>query len=121
MSASSSGDPTPPANATWGGRFAGGPAEIMQRINVSIDVDRRLYAQDIAGSRAHCAMLVRQQILSPQDGEAIARGLGQIAAEIEAGRFPFRAEHEDIHLNIEARLGEIIGPAAGRQKNDQKT
>jgi argininosuccinate lyase len=111
-------------NAARGGRFAGGPAEIMQRINVSIDFDRRLYAQDIAGSLAHCTMLVRQNILSAEDGDAIARGLAQIRAEIEAGRFPFRAEHEDIHLNIEARLAELIGPAAGRlhtarSRNDQ--
>ena len=114
----------PAANAAWGGRFAGGPAEIMQRINVSIDVDQRLYAQDIAGSLAHCAMLVRQKILTAEDGEAIARGLAQIRNEIEAGRFPFRTEHEDIHLNIEARLAELIGPAAGRlhtarSRNDQ--
>jgi argininosuccinate lyase len=114
----------PAANAAWGGRFAGGPAEIMQRINVSIDFDKRLFAQDIAGSLAHCAMLVRQNILSTEDGNAIARGLAQIRAEIEAGRFPFRAEHEDIHLNIEARLAELIGQAAGRlhtarSRNDQ--
>ena len=113
-----------PANAAWGGRFSGGPAEIMQRINVSIDVDQRLYAQDIAGSMAHCAMLVRQGILTAEDGAAIARGLEQIRAEIEAGTFPFRREHEDIHLNIEARLAELIGPAAGRlhtarSRNDQ--
>jgi len=96
----------------------------MERINVSIDFDRRLYAQDIAGSQAHCAMLVRQKLLSPQDGEAIERGLDQIRAEIEGGTFPFRSEHEDIHLNIEARLAELIGPAAGRlhtarSRNDQ--
>ncbi len=113
-----------PANAAWGGRFAGGPAEIMQRINVSIDVDKRLYAQDIAGSLAHAAMLVRQGILSSEDGAAIAKGLEQIRAEIEAGTFPFRAEHEDIHLNVEARLAELIGVAAGRlhtarSRNDQ--
>ncbi len=124
MTSSSSAGAGRPANAAWGGRFAGGPAEIMQRINVSIDFDKRLYAQDIAGSLAHCAMLVRQQILSAEDGEAIARGLEQIRAEIEAGRFPFRAEHEDIHLNIESRLAELIGPAAGRlhtarSRNDQ--
>ncbi len=111
-------------NAARGGRFASGPAEIMERINVSIDFDRRLYAQDLAGSQAHCAMLVKQKLLSPQDGEAIDRGLGQIREEIEAGTFPFRSEHEDIHLNIEARLGELIGPAAGRlhtarSRNDQ--
>jgi argininosuccinate lyase len=113
-----------PANTAWGGRFSGGPAEIMQRINVSIDVDKRLYAQDIAGSLAHAAMLVRQGILSSEDGAAIARGLEQIGAEIEAGTFPFRTEHEDIHLNVEARLAELIGAAAGRlhtarSRNDQ--
>jgi argininosuccinate lyase len=113
-----------PANAAWGGRFAGGPSEIMQRINVSLDIDKRLYAQDIAGSLAHCAMLVRQGIVTPEDGERIAQGLGQIKNEIEAGSFPFRPEQEDIHLNIEARLAELIGPAAGRlhtarSRNDQ--
>jgi argininosuccinate lyase len=116
--------PPAPANAAWGGRFAGGPAAVMQRINVSIDFDKRLYAQDIAGSTAHCAMLVQQRILSREDGDAIARGLAQIKTEIEAGTFPFRTEHEDIHLNIEARLAELIGPAAGRlhtarSRNDQ--
>jgi argininosuccinate lyase len=112
------------ANAAWGGRFAAGPAEVMQRINVSIDFDKRLYAQDIAGSLAHCAMLVEQGILSAEDGAAITTGLEQIRAEIEGGGFPFRAEHEDIHLNIEARLKELIGAAAGRlhtarSRNDQ--
>ncbi|HYM03596.1 MAG TPA: argininosuccinate lyase [Stellaceae bacterium] len=124
MNSSSSTGSRPPANAAWGGRFAGGPAEIMQRINVSIDFDKRLYAQDIAGSTAHCAMLVQQHVLSREDGEAITRGLAQIQSEIEAGAFPFRAEHEDIHLNIEARLAELIGAAAGRlhtarSRNDQ--
>ncbi|HEV2263621.1 MAG TPA: argininosuccinate lyase [Stellaceae bacterium] len=113
-----------PRNAARGRRLSGHPAEIMQRINVSIDFDKRLYAQDIAGSLAHCAMLVARRIITPKDGEAIARGLEKIRAEIEAGKFPFRAEHEDIHLNIEARLGEMIGPAAGRlhtarSRNDQ--
>src|SRR5437764_5772773 len=111
-------------NPMWGGRFAGGPAAIMRRINASIDFDKRLYAEDIAGSQAHCAMLVAQQILSPEDGAAIARGLEQIRGEIDAGSFVFRNEHEDIHLNIEARLVELIGPAAGRlhtarSRNDQ--
>src|SRR5438874_11016084 len=111
-------------NALWGGRFAEGPAAIMRRINASIGVDKRLYAEDIAGSQAHCAMLVAQNILSPEDGEAIARGLEQIRGEIEVGSFVFRDEHEDIHLNIEARLAELIGPAAGRlhtarSRNDQ--
>jgi argininosuccinate lyase len=112
------------ANAAWGGRFASAPAEIMQRINASLDVDKVLYAQDIAGSLAHCAMLVKRRIIARKDGAAIARGLAQIHAEIEAGHFPFRTEHEDIHLNIEARLAEKIGPAAGRlhtarSRNDQ--
>jgi argininosuccinate lyase len=108
----------------WGGRFAGGPAAIMRRINASIDFDKRLYAEDIAGSQAHCAMLVAQHILSPEDGEAIAAGLEQILGEIDSGAFVFREENEDIHLNIEARLGELIGPVAGRlhtarSRNDQ--
>jgi argininosuccinate lyase len=112
------------ANAAWGGRFSMGPSEVMERINVSIDFDKRLYAEDIAGSLAHCAMLVRQKILSPEDGEAIARGLEQIRGEIEAGRFTFDRGREDIHMNVEARLAEIIGPAAGRlhtarSRNDQ--
>ncbi len=128
MSKASKGDPAPQAagaaNALWGGRFAGGPAEIMERINASIDFDKRLYAEDIAGSAAHCAMLVRQNILSKEDGEAIAAGLGQILAEIEGGRFTFRRDREDIHMNVEARLAEIIGPNAGRlhtarSRNDQ--
>jgi argininosuccinate lyase len=111
-------------NAMWGGRFAGGPAEIMQRINVSIGFDKRLYAEDIAGSKAHCAMLVRQKIISAEDGAAILEGLDRIRGEIEAGKFPFREEHEDIHMNVEARLSELIGPAAGRlhtarSRNDQ--
>jgi argininosuccinate lyase len=114
----------PSANAARGGRLTGDPAEIMQRINASIDLDKRLYAQDIAGSLAHCAMLVAQRIIAPKDGEAIARGLEKIHAEIENGSFPFRVEHEDIHLNIEARLAELIGDAAGRlhtarSRNDQ--
>ncbi len=114
----------PPANAQWGGRFAAGPAEIMRRINASIAVDQRLWAEDIAGSTAHCAMLVAQNILSPQDGAAIAAGLEQIQREIESGRFVFSEAHEDIHMNIEARLAELIGPAAGRlhtarSRNDQ--
>ncbi len=111
-------------NAGWGGRFSSGPAAIMQRINVSIGFDKRLYAQDIAGSLAHAAMLVRQKILTPEDGAAIARGLEKIRAEIEAGRFQFREEHEDIHFNVEARLLELIGAPAGRlhtarSRNDQ--
>jgi argininosuccinate lyase len=112
------------ANAAWGGRFAGGPAEIMERINASIDFDKRLFAEDIAGSKAHCAMLVRQNILEAKDGEAIAAGLEQILSEIVAGNFVFKRAHEDIHMNVEQRLAELIGPTAGRlhtarSRNDQ--
>ena len=112
------------ANAQWGGRFTGGPTEIMRRINASIDFDKRLYAEDIAGSKAHCAMLVAQRILSPQDGAAIAEGLDRIKAEIDSGSFAFSEEREDIHMNVEARLSELIGPTAGRlhtarSRNDQ--
>jgi argininosuccinate lyase len=114
----------PLANSLWGGRFSGSPTEIMRRINASIDFDRRLYAEDIAGSKAHCAMLVAQSILSPEDGAAITAGLDQIKSEIENGSFAYSAEREDIHMNIEGRLAELIGPAAGRlhtarSRNDQ--
>jgi argininosuccinate lyase len=111
-------------NPLWGGRFAAGPAAAMAEINASIDFDRRLYAEDIAGSKAHAAMLVRQGILSSEDGDAIARGLEAVLHEIESGDFPFSAAHEDIHMNVEARLAELIGPVAGRlhtarSRNDQ--
>jgi argininosuccinate lyase len=111
-------------NPNWGGRFDGGPAAIMRRINASIDFDKRLYAEDIAGSLAHCAMLVAQGILTPEDGVAIAKGLEQIRGEIDSGAFVFSEANEDIHLNIEARLTELIGPIAGRlhtarSRNDQ--
>src|SRR5207253_11359775 len=86
-------------NPNWGGRFDGGPAAIMRRINASIDFDKRLYAEDIAGSLAHCAMLVAQRILTAEDGKAIASGLEQIRGEIDSGAFVFREENEDIHLN----------------------
>ena len=111
-------------SSIWGGRFGGGPAEAMQRINASIEFDYRLYSQDIQGSLAHAAMLVSQGILAPEDGDAIAGGLNGILAEIEAGKFEFKAALEDIHMNIEARLAEMIGEAAGRlhtarSRNDQ--
>jgi argininosuccinate lyase len=120
----SDASPGLPANSLWGGRFTSGPAEIMRRINASIDFDKRLYAEDIAASKVHCAMLVAQSILSPEDGAAISAGLEQIKSEIESGSFTFSAEREDIHMNIEARLAELIGPAAGRlhtarSRNDQ--
>jgi len=108
----------------WGGRFSAKPAELMQAINVSIGFDRRLAAQDLAGSRAHAAMLRSAGVISSEDEAAIQRGLETIAGEIEAGTFPFRDEYEDIHMNVEARLRELIGPAAGRlhtarSRNDQ--
>jgi argininosuccinate lyase len=112
------------ANQMWGGRFASGPDAIMQAINASIGFDQRLYAQDIAGSRAHAAMLAATGIISSRDAEAIGEGLLAILSEIEAGKFPFTPELEDIHLNIEARLTERIGEAGkrlhtGRSRNDQ--
>jgi argininosuccinate lyase len=112
------------ANALWGGRFEAGPAAIMERINASIDFDRRLYACDIAGSKAHAAMLARQGIIDKQDAKAIAEGLDRILKEIESGKFEFKTALEDIHLNIEARLAELIGAPAGRlhtarSRNDQ--
>ncbi len=108
----------------WGGRFAAGPAEIMEEINASIDFDRKLAAQDIAGSQAHVAMLARQGIVEAADAEAIAKGLAQVKGEIEAGAFAFSRALEDIHMNVESRLAEIVGPAAGRlhtarSRNDQ--
>ncbi|MCC7167219.1 MAG: argininosuccinate lyase [Rhodospirillales bacterium] len=112
------------ASAIWGGRFAAGPSAVMAAINASIDFDRRLYAQDIAASKAHCAMLAGQGIIAKADARAIAKGLDAIKTEIEAGRFPFKTELEDIHMNIEARLAEKIGAKAGRlhtarSRNDQ--
>jgi argininosuccinate lyase len=108
----------------WGGRFSGKPAELMQAINVSIGFDKRLADQDLAGSSAHAAMLRKTGVISSEDEAAIQGGLKTIAAEIDAGTFPFREEFEDIHMNVEARLRELIGPAAGRlhtarSRNDQ--
>ncbi len=108
----------------WGGRFKGGPSAIMEKINASIDFDKRFYTQDIAGSKAHCAMLVKQGILTEEDGKAITDGLDKVLAEIEAGEFEFSAALEDIHMNVENRLRALIGDAAGRlhtgrSRNDQ--
>jgi len=108
----------------WGGRFAAGPSAIMERINASVDFDQRLFAQDIAGSKAHARMLVAQGIIESSDGDAIQQGLDQILTEIESGEFEFKSALEDIHLNIESRLKELIGDAAGRlhtgrSRNDQ--
>ena len=112
------------ANEMWGGRFAEGPAAIMREINASIDFDCALYAEDIRGSRAHAEMLAAMGIISTEDRSAIDRGLTEIEGEIERGEFRFDADLEDIHMNIEARLREKIGAAAGRlhtarSRNDQ--
>jgi len=108
----------------WGGRFEGGPAKIMEEFTPSIDFDKRLATHDIAGSRAHAKMLAHQGILSKADLDAILKGLTAVEAEIREGRFAFKRELEDIHLNIEARLIELAGAAAGRlhtarSRNDQ--
>ena len=112
------------SNAMWGGRFAAGPDAIMEAINASIGYDQRMAAQDIAGSRAHAAMLAATGIVSDSDAEAMREGLLTVLSEIEAGRFEFSAALEDIHMNVEARLKEVIGEAAGRlhtgrSRNDQ--
>jgi len=112
------------SNASWGGRYAEGPSAIMQAINASIGFDRKMWRQDISGSLAHAAMLRHVGIISAEDEGAIQRGLAEIAAEIEAGAFPFWEALEDIHMNIEARLTERIGEAGkrlhtARSRNDQ--
>src|SRR5579885_1834790 len=112
------------SNKMWGGRFGSGPDPIMEDINVSIDVDRHLYRQDIAASKAHAAMLAKQGIIPAQDAKQIAHGLDTILSEIESGKFAFKRALEDIHMNVESRLAELIGPAAGRlhtarSRNDQ--
>ena len=111
-------------NKMWGGRFEGGPASIMEVITPSIDFDKRMAAQDIAGSRAHARMLALQQIISQFDADAILKGLDAVEKEIKDGTFTFSRQLEDIHLNIESRLKELIGDAAGRlhtarSRNDQ--
>ncbi len=112
------------ANPMWGGHFTRAPAEAMAAINPSIAVDKALYAQDIAASIVHAQMLAKQKIISISDAKAIERGLRQIEKEIASGKFVFRVELEDIHMNIESRLTQIIGEAAGRlhtarSRNDQ--
>ena len=112
------------SNEMWGGRFASGPDAIMEEINASIDFDKRLYEEDIAGSKAHAVMLADRGIISAEDCDKIVKGLDSIRDEIAEGRFAFSRAREDIHMNIEARLAELIGPAAGRlhtarSRNDQ--
>jgi argininosuccinate lyase len=111
-------------HSLWGGRFSAKPSEVMRAINASISFDKRLATEDLAGSRAHAAMLAAQGIVSSEDERAIQSGLDCIEAEIAGGVFPFRDDLEDIHMNIEARLTDLIGPAAGRlhtarSRNDQ--
>lgn len=112
------------SNKMWGGRFGESPDAIMEEINVSIDVDQHLFAQDIAASKAHAAMLATQGIITANDAKNIASGLDTILSEIGNGSFTFKRALEDIHMNVESRLGELIGPAAGRlhtarSRNDQ--
>src|ERR1700753_82567 len=108
----------------WGGRFSAQPDAVMAEINASIDVDRKLFRQDIAASKAHAEMLAKQGIISAQDAKKIVHGLDTILSEIAAGKFKFKRALEDIHMNVESRLAELIGPAAGRlhtarSRNDQ--
>src|SRR5215212_2603794 len=112
------------SNKMWGGRFTERPDAIMEEINVSIDVDRHLYAQDIAASKAHAAMLAAQGIITANDAKNIKAGLDTIMSEIGGGSFRFKRALEDIHMNVESRLAELIGPASGRlhtarSRNDQ--
>ncbi len=112
------------SNRMWGGRFAEGPDAIMEEINASIDYDQKLYRQDVAGSKAHVRMLAAREIVASEDAEKIVHGLDTILSEIEAGEFNFSRSLEDIHMNIEARLAELIGEPAGRlhtarSRNDQ--
>jgi argininosuccinate lyase len=112
------------SNKMWGGRFGSGPDEIMEEINASIGFDQRFAAQDIRGSKAHCSMLSDKGIISKSDADQILAGLDTIARDIEAGQFTYSRSLEDIHMNVENRLAEIVGPAAGRlhtarSRNDQ--
>ena len=112
------------SNKMWGGRFASGPDAIMEEINASIDFDRHLYRQDIAASKAHSDMLAKQGIIAADDAKKIAHGLDTILSEIEGGTFTFKRALEDIHMNVESRLTDLIGPSAGRlhtarSRNDQ--
>ena len=108
----------------WGGHYAKGPAAIMDAINASIDIDKRLYAEDIEASKAHAAMLAKQRIISAKDAAAITSGLDKIRHEIASGKFKFSQALEDIHMNIEAELAKRIGEPAkrlhtARSRNDQ--
>src|SRR5262249_55275335 len=111
-------------NTMWGGRFAASPAEVMEEINASIEFDKRLWRQDISASKAHVAMLAATGILTAKEAKEIAGGLDEIFGEIEAGKLKFLRALWGIHLNIEGRLRELVGPIAGklhtaRSRNDQ--
>src|SRR3974390_724299 len=112
------------SNKMWGGRFASGPGAIMEEINASIDFDKALYRQDIAASKAHAEMLAKQGIITAEEAKRIAYRLDTFLSEIADGNFSFKPALEDIHMNIEGRLSELIGEAAGRlhtarSRNDQ--
>ena len=120
----SGGEGASGASTIWGGRFNAGPAAIMEEINASIEFDKRLANEDIAGSTAHVRMLAKQGIVAEADAEAIANGLATVKDEIAAGGFEFKRSLEDIHMNVESRLAELIGAPAGRlhtarARNDQ--
>ncbi len=112
------------SSKAWGGRFTKPPDKMVEGFTSSLSFDRRLYRQDIQGSVAHARMLGRQGIITEAEAQTLVEGLEKVLAEIEAGTFPFRIEHEDIHLNIEKRLTELVGPTGGklhtaRSRNDQ--
>lgn len=112
------------ANTMWGGRFAEAPAELMIKINASIDVDQRMYFEDITASKAHARMLAATGILTADESATLIKGLDAVLAEIESGKFVFKVELEDIHMNVESRLKELVGDVAGklhtaRSRNDQ--
>src|SRR5260370_34935028 len=112
------------SNKMWGGRFRTSPDAVMEDINASVDFDRHLFRQDIAASQAHAAMLAKQGIITANDAKKIAHGLDTILSEIESGKFSFKRALEDIHMNVESRLGELVGDPSGRRhtprsRNDQ--
>ncbi|MBF0624763.1 MAG: argininosuccinate lyase [Magnetococcales bacterium] len=108
----------------WGGRFSQPTDAFVEAFSASIAYDSRLWSQDIRGSQVHCRMLARQGIIAPEEAEAIVAGLEQVAGELSRGALPFRDDLEDIHMHVESRLRELIGPVAGklhtaRSRNDQ--
>jgi argininosuccinate lyase len=109
---------------TWGGRFAEGPDRLAAQFNASLSFDRALWREDLLQNRVHARMLKEVGLLTEEELGAILQGLDQIQQEIEAGTFPWREELEDVHMNLEARLMELIGPPGGklhtaRSRNDQ--